>query len=332
MRILAIESSCDETAASVVEDGRRVLSNVISSQVEVHAEFGGVVPELAARHHLDAIGHVVQKALNNAHVTLDDIDLITATQGPGLMGALLCGFCFAKSLAWTKKIDFIGTDHLEGHLLSVLLLDSLPPFPYVALLASGGHTAIYYVTSPTEFEKMGQTLDDAAGEAYDKVSKAMGMGYPGGKQIDELAKAGNPTKIQFPRTYLDKDKFNFSFSGIKTAVNRYIETCEDLDKEKADICAGFQEAVIEVLSHKLLHAAEVKNCRNICVVGGVAANQGLQKYLTAEVEKRGWKLYVPPVSLCGDNAAMMTVSAYYRYEKGERTCLFADTYSRQRHT
>ena len=331
MRILGIESSCDETAASVVEDGRKILSNVVASQIDVHAEFGGVVPELAARYHLDAISPVVRKALSDSNVTLEEIDVITATQGPGLMGALLCGFCFAKSLSFATGIDFLGSDHLEGHLLSVLLMDSPPSFPYVALLASGGHTAIYYVTSPTTFEKMGQTLDDAVGEAYDKVSKAMSMGYPGGKKIDDLAQLGDSTKIHFPRTYLDKEKFDFSFSGIKTAVGRYLETCASVETEKKDIAASFQQAVIEVLSHKLLHAAKVKNCKTICVVGGVAANRGLKEHLEKETQQRGWTFCVPPLSLCGDNAAMIAASAYWRYQNGERSSLSADTYSRHRH-
>lgn len=329
MRILAIESSCDETAASVVENGKKILSNIVASQIDVHAEFGGVVPELAARHHLEAIGPVVRKALTEANVTLNEINLITATQGPGLMGALLCGFCFAKSLSFSTGIDFVAADHLEGHLLSPILMDPAPTFPYVALLASGGHTAIYWVTAPTEFEKMGQTLDDAVGEAYDKVSKAMGMGYPGGKMIDDLAHEGDASKINFPRTYLDKDKFNFSFSGIKTAVSRYLEMCSSIEAEKANICAGFQKAIIDVLVHKLLHAAKVKDCSTICVVGGVAANKGLRE--TLEKEKREMELFIPPLSLCGDNAAMIAVSAYWRYQRGERTFLAADTYSQQRH-
>ncbi|MEJ2154795.1 MAG: tRNA (adenosine(37)-N6)-threonylcarbamoyltransferase complex transferase subunit TsaD [Desulfobacteraceae bacterium] len=331
MRILGIETSCDETAAAVVENGRRMLSSVVSSQIDVHHLYGGVVPELASRKHIEAIVPVVEQALTDVGLMPADIDAVAATQGPGLVGALLVGFSFAKAFAYARNVRFLGVDHLEGHLTSVLLSDSPPTFPYVALLASGGHTAIYHVKSEGRYDLLGQTRDDAAGEAYDKVAKMLGLGYPGGGVIDRMARSGNPG-ITFPRPYLDKDKFDFSFSGIKTAVYRHIQTlgAPPTPEHQADIAAAFQAAVVDVLAHKVLHAAEIMRCRRVAVVGGVAANQGLKERLLRETSGHSIELHIPPLPLCGDNAAMIAAAAYHHLQKGTETCLQEDVYSRHR--
>ena len=278
MIILGIETSCDETAAAVVVDGTTILSSVVSSQIAVHHPYGGVVPELASRKHIEAIVPVVNEALSTSGIDSKKLDAIAATRGPGLVGALLVGFCFAKSYAFALDIPWIGVNHLEGHINSVFLEADPPPFPFVALLVSGGHTSVYHVTSHTGFELLGQTHDDAAGEAFDKVAKMLGLGYPGGKVIDRLAGEGNPGNIVFPRPFLKKSAFDFSFSGLKTAVLRYIQNHRDDYKQQIpDIVAGFQEAVVDVLSHKVINAALKKGCDHIALVGGVAANNRLRE-------------------------------------------------------
>lgn len=334
MRILGIETSCDETAAAIVEDGQQILSSIVASQVDVHHVYGGVVPELASRMHIEAIVPVVEQALEASGLAPDDIDAVAATQGPGLVGALLVGFSFAKAYAYANNLSFLGVDHLEGHLYSVLLSDTPPQFPYVALLASGGHTAIYHVTAKGRYDLLGQTRDDAAGEAYDKVAKMMGLGYPGGGIIDQMARRGDPESIPFPRPYLDKEKFDFSFSGIKTAVHRYVESLSEsiTDAHQADIAAAFQAAVVDVLTHKVLYAAEVKQCRHVAVVGGVAANRGLRERLERESAGKGIKLHIPPLSLCGDNAAMIAAAAHRHFMDGAESSLKDDVYSRHRRT
>lgn len=331
MRILGIETSCDETAAAVVEDGRRILSSVVASQVDVHHIYGGVVPELASRMHIEAIAPVVSQAIEASGLYQTEIEAVAATQGPGLVGALLVGYSFAKAYAYALSVPFFGVDHLEGHLSSVLLSQTPPPFPYVALLASGGHTAIYYVKAEGQYDLLGQTRDDAAGEAYDKVAKMMGLGYPGGGIIDQLAKKGDSKRIAFPRPFLDKQKFDFSFSGIKTAVYRHIQShgASLTQDHQADIAAGFQAAVIDVLAHKIVHAAEIKHCRHVAITGGVAANQGLRERLEREAMDRGLELYIPPISLCGDNAGMIAGAAYHHFCSGACTSLEKDVYSRQ---
>ena len=274
MIILGIETSCDETAAAVVVDGTTILSSVVSSQIAVHHPYGGVVPELASRKHIEAIVPVVNEALSTSGIDSKKLDAIAATRGPGLVGALLVGFCFAKSYAFALDIPWIGVNHLEGHINSVFLEADPPPFPFVALLVSGGHTSIYHVTSHTGFELLGQTHDDAAGEAFDKVAKMLGLGYPGGKVIDRLAGEGNPGNIVFPRPFLKKSAFDFSFSGLKTAVLRYIQNHKDDYKQQIpDIVAGFQEAVVDVLSHKVINAALKKGCDHIALVGGRGRKQ-----------------------------------------------------------
>ena len=275
MIILGIETSCDETAAAVVKDGTGILSSVVSSQVKIHGRYGGVVPELASRKHIEAIVPVVDEALSEAGLPLKDIDAVAVTRGPGLVGALLVGFTFAKSLAFALKIPWVGVNHLEGHINSVFLEANPPSFPFVALLASGGHTSIYHITDHLTAELMGQTRDDAAGEAFDKVAKMLDLGYPGGGIIDRLAKQGDPASIRFPRSYLDKETFDFSFSGIKSAVQRYITAHQDkYSKQIPDIAAGFQEAVLEVLSYKVIRAAVKKGCDRIALVGGLPPTAG----------------------------------------------------------
>jgi len=329
MIVLGIESSCDETAAAVVDSGTRILSSVVASQVAVHHPYGGVVPELASRKHIEAIVTVVNQAIVESGVGQDHIDGVAVTQGPGLVGALLVGFSFAKAYAHGRGLPWVGVNHLEGHMNSVFLGDNSPPFPYVALLVSGGHTSIYHVTSHIGYEQMGQTLDDAAGEAFDKVSKMLGLGYPGGGVIDRMATQGDPEKIPFPRTYLEKSGFDFSFSGIKTAVKRYIMTHEDTYADEIpDIAAGFQEAVVEVLTYKLIRAAQTKACNHVALVGGVAANSRLRGCLTDMAAKAGMQVYIPAIELCGDNAAMVAAVGYHYLNAGARARLDDDVYSR----
>ncbi len=331
MIILGIESSCDETAAAVVENGNTIRSSVVSSQVNVHHRYGGVVPELASRKHLEAIVPVVDEALEKARMQLSGIEAIAVTRGPGLVGALLVGFSFAKSMAYALDIPWVGVNHLEGHINSVFLEPDPPSFPYIALLVSGGHTSIYYVTDHTSAELLGQTRDDAAGEAFDKVAKMLNLGYPGGVVIDRLARQGDPAKIKFPRAYLDKSTFDFSFSGIKSAVHRYIADHPDrYQKQIADITAGFQEAVLDVLSYKALRAARDRNCRRIALVGGVAANSRLREMLATKAAESGITLFTPALHLCGDNAAMIAGAGYHYLKAGMVAELRDDVFSRSR--
>ncbi len=330
MIILAVESSCDETAAAVVRDGTLILSSVVASQIDIHHRYGGVVPELASRRHLEALVPVTEEALAAAGLNAQQLDAVAATRGPGLVGALLVGFSFAKAYAYTLGIPFYGVNHLEGHIASLFLKAEAPEFPFAALLVSGGHSSLYHVRGHTDSELMGQTRDDAAGEAFDKVSKMLGLGYPGGAKIGELAEKGNPEKISFPRVWLDKSQHEFSFSGLKTAVGRYIQTHEEYREEIPDIAAGFQEAVVEVLSGKLLFAAEVKKCRTVALVGGVAANRRLREKIREDAGKKGLAVHIPPVSLCGDNAAMIAAAAYHYLQKGCATDWDADVYSRHK--
>ena len=329
MIVLGIETSCDETAAAIVKDGREVLSSVVASQIDVHHPYGGVVPELASRKHIEAIEPVVTSAMDQAGMAFSQIDGIAVTQGPGLIGALLVGFNFARGLAYAMGVDYVGINHLEAHMNSVYLEPDPPEVPFVGLLVSGGHTGIYHVTSHTTLALLGQTRDDAAGEAFDKVSKMLDLGYPGGKIIGELALKGDPDKIKFPRPYLDKDDFDFSFSGLKSAVRRYIEMHpKDYKDHIADIAAGFQESVVDVLVHKIITAARQKKSRHLAVVGGVAANQRLRKKVFAESDKLGLKVFMPSLAYCGDNAAMIAASGYHHLVRGEACGMTDDVYSR----
>jgi len=331
MKILGIETSCDETAAAVVENGTEILSSVVASQIAIHKPYGGVVPELASRKHIEAIVPVVRQALENADATAASIDAVAVTRGPGLVGALLVGFTFAKAWAYARHLPWVGVNHLEGHINSVFLTGAPPSFPFVALLVSGGHTSIYHVTGHTGVELMGQTRDDAAGEAFDKVAKMLGLGYPGGGIIGKLSKKGDPAAIKFPRSYLDKAAFDFSFSGLKSAVRRYIETHQaDYRERTADIAAGFQEAVVDVLSYKLINAARVKTCGSIAVVGGVAANERLRDKVVAEAAERELSVHIPPSVLCGDNAAMIAAIGYHYLKEGKRSSLGDDVFSTTR--
>jgi len=327
MIILGIETSCDETAASIVLDGTTILSSVVASQVALHHPYGGVVPELASRKHMETIVPIVEEAIALSGVPGKKINAVAVTSGPGLVGALLVGFCFAKAYAFANNLPWIGVNHLEGHINSVFLTPDPPPFPFVCLLASGGHTNIYYVTSHMVSECLGQTRDDAAGEAYDKVAKMLGLGYPGGAIIDHLAKKGNPEKIVFPRAHLGD--YDFSFSGLKTAVSRYIQDHkEDKKARMADIAAGFQASVVEVLSCKILDAAMKKKCAHIAIVGGVAANKGLREKIQQEACSKGIEVHIPPVELCGDNAAMVAATGYHYLKNGIVAAMDSDVFSR----
>jgi N6-L-threonylcarbamoyladenine synthase len=327
--VLGVESSCDETAAALVRDGDTILSSVVASQEEVHHRYGGVVPELASRRHMEAILPVMRAALAQAGLGLAEIDAVAATRGPGLIGSLLVGFSFAKALAFALRIPWVGVNHLEAH-IHALFLDSNPPrFPFVALLASGGHTGLYFVSSHMSMELLGQTRDDAAGEAFDKVAKMLSLGYPGGAVIDRLARQGDRDRIRFPRPFIEKDSCDFSFSGIKTAVGRYLREHPDSSPiHVADIAAGFQEAVVEVLVYKLVRAARTQACRRVALAGGVAANSRLRERLRQDAGAEGMEVYLPSARLCGDNAAMVAALGCRLVESGKLAGLEDDVFSR----
>jgi N6-L-threonylcarbamoyladenine synthase len=329
MIILGIESSCDETAAALVRDGTKILSSVVASQIDVHNKYGGVVPELASRMHIEAIVPVVEQAFDKAGIKLDEIDGVAATRGPGLTGALLVGFTFAKSFAWARKLAFAGVNHLEAHIHSLFLSDNPPEFPFTALVVSGGHTNIYNVSSEDDFELMGQTRDDAAGEAFDKVAKMLGLGYPGGPAIEKAAKTKNPGLIKFPRTMLEPESFDFSFSGLKSSVARHIHTAGiRTDSEKAQVAASFQEAVIDVLSAKVIMAARNRANSRIGVAGGVSANRTFIEKLSEKAGRQGIKIFTPPSGLCGDNGAMIAARGYAMIRRGKLCSLDQDVFSR----
>lgn len=318
--ILGIESSCDETAAAVVKNGKEVLSNVINSQVELHKKYGGVVPEIASRKHIETIDAVVEEALTDAGVTLDDIDAIAVTYGPGLVGALLVGVSFAKGLAYTAKKPLVPVHHIRGHIMANFLAhpDLKPPF--VCLVASGGHSHIVNVKDYTEFEILGRTRDDAAGEAFDKIARVIGLGYPGGPLIDKLAKEGNKHAFEFPRVRMDKDSLDFSFSGVKTAVINALHKMDQNGEEynKADVAASFQEAVTDVLCEHTIEAAKKQGSKIIALAGGVASNSALREKMTEWAKKDGISVVYPSPILCTDNGAMIACAGYYGYVAGER--------------
>lgn len=330
MLTLAIETSCDDTAAAVVHaEQRRVLSSIISSQHEVHNPFGGIVPELASRRHIEMIQPVVAEALARAGVTLDHIKLIAATQGPGLVGSLLVGFTFAKALALTRNLPCVGVDHLAGHLLSCLLEQDTPSFPYTALIVSGGNTALFRVDSPTSYIRLGRTRDDAAGEAFDKVAKMLHLGYPGGPIIARLAEQGNAQAYAFPRAWLAKDSLDFSFSGLKTAVHNTVMASDQSDETVVcDICASFEEAVVEVLTHKTIMATHSNQHNQVVLGGGVAANKRLRQRIQTLCQQEGLKLFLPSPVFCTDNAAMIALAGYHAYQNGQEAEPDADAYSR----
>jgi N6-L-threonylcarbamoyladenine synthase len=332
MLLLAIESSCDETAAAILQDGSRLLSSVVDSQVQVHSPYGGVVPELASRRHIETIYTVVEEALKQADICLDQLNAIAVTQGPGLIGSLLVGVSFAKALAYAKNLPCLGVDHMAGHLLSIFLGESHPSFPYVALVASGGHSSIYLVKAPLSYEVIGQTRDDAPGEAFDKVAKLLGLGYPGGPKIADHAKNGNPEAISFPRAWLEADSLDFSFSGVKTAVVNYVNGEQQKNDELhiPDICASFQEALADVLVVKIIAAAQKFNIPRVVLAGGVGANLRLRDLLRTRCQKEDIKVFLPPKKYCTDNAAMIAIAGYYLFKNNNQGPghLDMDVYSR----
>ena len=318
--ILAIESSCDETAASVVKNGRCVLSNIISSQIAIHTLYGGVVPEIASRKHIEKINQVVEAALKEADVTLDDIDAIGVTYGPGLVGALLVGVAEAKAIAYAKKKPLVGVHHIEGHVsANYIEHPDLEP-PFLCEIISGGHTHLVIVKDYGSFEILGRTRDDAAGEAFDKVASAIGLGYPGGPKIDKLAKEGNPHAIDFPRAHMEDAPYDFSFSGVKSAVLNHLNKCRMTGEPivEADIAASFQQAVVDVLVDNAIRAAKDYHMDRLAIAGGVASNGALRAAMEAACEKEGIRFYRPSPIFCTDNAAMIGVAAYYEYQKGTR--------------
>lgn len=321
---LAIESSCDETSAAVLRGGRCVLSNIISTQIPVHQKFGGVVPEIASRKHIVNIMPVIDEALRKAEVSLADIQQVAVTYGPGLVGALLVGVSAAKSLAFSLGVPLIGVNHLEGHIFANFLsAPELEP-PFMALVVSGGHTSLVHVKGYNHFSLMGQTRDDAAGEAFDKVARVMGLPYPGGPQIDRLAKEGNPQAIDFPKALQEKGNYEFSFSGLKSAVLNYLNSMKLKGQEinKADVAASFQNSVIKVLIAKAMEAMEQTGMDTLVLAGGVAANSALESRLRAAAEARGVKFYYPSHILCTDNAAMIGCRAYYQGQAGGYSDLY----------
>jgi len=328
MNILGIETSCDETSAAVLHDGI-VRSNVISSQL-VHSEYGGVVPELASRAHQRLIVPVVEEALRTAGTEKNQLDAVAVTFGPGLMGALLVGLSFAKALAYGLRIPLVGVNHMEGHLYSNLIDDPKPGFPFLCMIVSGGHTQLVLVREPLEHELLGETLDDAAGEAFDKVAKMLGLGFPGGPAVDKLARRGDPGFVKFPRSLLGDESLDFSFSGVKTAVlywlreNGHSHAGSNVPGSApagsaarlADLCASFQAAVIDVLAEKLLRAVRKTGVSDVALAGGVSANSGLRRRLQALADERGFRLFLPKFEYCTDNGAMIAMAGYLRFMKG----------------
>jgi N6-L-threonylcarbamoyladenine synthase len=332
MRVLAIETSCDDTGAAVVVNGRKILSNVVSSQVSLHQRYGGVVPELASRRHIESIVPVVTEALETAKMRLTDVDGFAVTHGPGLVGSLLIGLSFIKSLAFVTGLPFVGVNHIEAHLSAIFLDKNPPQFPFIGLVVSGGHTSLFRVDGFGKYERLGQTRDDAAGEAFDKVAKLMGLGYPGGPIIDELSKKGDPNAIRFPRALLGKDSFDFSFSGLKTAVVNYVkshpEPVEDYPEGLIrDIVSSFQEAVVDILVRKTLRAVQHQGLRRVVLSGGVAANGRLRQRMGEEAAQYRVKLYIPSPSFCTDNAAMVGVVGYEYLKRGIRSDFSLNAFS-----
>jgi len=332
MLLLAIESSCDETAAAILQNGSRLLSSVVDSQVQVHSPYGGVVPELASRRHIETIYPIVEETLKQAAIQLDQLDAIAVTQGPGLIGSLLVGVSFAKALAYVKNLPCFGVDHMAGHLLSIFLGKKHPDFPYVALVASGGHSSIYLVRDSLSYEMIGQTRDDAPGEAFDKVAKLLGLGYPGGPIIAKYANTGNPEAIPFPRAWLDADSLDFSFSGVKTAVVNYVngEQQKNIDLHIPDICASFQEAVADVLVGKTMAAARKSGVPRVVLAGGVGANLRLRDLLRSRGQEEDIEVFLPPKNFCTDNAAMIAIAGYHLFKNSKQGPgrLDMDVYSR----
>ncbi|MBI5632419.1 MAG: tRNA (adenosine(37)-N6)-threonylcarbamoyltransferase complex transferase subunit TsaD [Nitrospirae bacterium] len=318
MLILGIDTSCDDTSAAVVQDGRKIISNIVSSQSDIHTKYGGIVPELASRRHIEMIMPVVEEALTHAGITLPDLSAVAVCHGPGLIGSLLVGCSFAKAICYGKNIPLIGVNHLEGHLLSPFLEEQAPEFPFISLVVSGGHTSLYLAEDYGRYSVMGKTRDDAAGEAYDKVSKLLGLSYPGGPIIDRLAREGNARAVAFPRAYLP-DTLDFSFSGVKTAVLQHVRKLSPDSSPitehslLSDIAASFQSAVVDVLVRKTEWAVNKTGIRRVAISGGVSANSGLRQKMKEMGAKQRIDLFIPSVSLCTDNAAMIAAAGYHRF-------------------
>ncbi|MDD2902826.1 MAG: tRNA (adenosine(37)-N6)-threonylcarbamoyltransferase complex transferase subunit TsaD [Syntrophales bacterium] len=331
MLILGIETSCDETAAAVVADGRRILSSVVATQFELHAQYGGVVPELAARRHLENILPVIQGALDEAGVSGKEIDGLAVTQGPGLIGALVIGMAVGKALALAWNKPLAGVHHLQAHILAAFLTDNPPAFPFVALVVSGGHTNLYQVHDFQQMDLLGRSRDDAAGEAFDKVAKLLRLGYPGGVIIEQLAAQGNSETFPLPRPRILQEPLTFSFSGLKTAVAHQVAKNPEIltnPSLQADLAASFQEAVVDSLTSRAFLALEETGCQRLVVSGGVAANGRLRQVLQEKAAAAGIELFLPPLSLCTDNAAMVAAAGYHRLQAGDRLDLDADVFSR----
>lgn len=318
--ILAIESSCDETAAAVVRNGREVLSNVISSQIALHTIYGGVVPEIASRKHIEKINPVVEEALRQSGMKLSEMDAVAVTYGPGLVGALLVGVSAAKAISFASGIPLIGVHHIEGHISANYIENKDLEPPFICLVVSGGHTHLVKVCDYGEYQILGRTRDDAAGEAFDKAARAIGLGYPGGPKIDHISKEGNPEAIHFPRAKVDEDDLDFSFSGLKSAVLNYLNSCEmkNIPVNQADVAASFQQAVIDVLIEHSMAALSRYRINKFAIAGGVASNSGLRAALETVCSAKGIRFYHPSPVLCTDNAAMIGAAAYYEYQKGVR--------------
>lgn len=318
INVLAIETSCDETAAAVVRNGREVRSNIISSQIELHKIYGGVVPEIASRKHIEKINQVIEEALSAAETSLDDIDVIGVTYGPGLVGALLVGVAEAKAISFAAKKPLIGVHHIEGHIAANYIEHKQLKPPFLCLIVSGGHTDLVLVKDYGEFKIIGKTRDDAAGEAFDKVARAIGLGYPGGPKIDKLSREGNPNAIMFPRAHIEGAPYDFSFSGLKSAVLNYLNSLEMKREEinRADVAVSFQEAVVDVLVSRTILAAKEFRMKSVAIAGGVAANSALQKAMSKACAENGLDFYCPSPVYCTDNAAMIGAAAYYEYVKG----------------
>ncbi|MFQ5899153.1 MAG: tRNA (adenosine(37)-N6)-threonylcarbamoyltransferase complex transferase subunit TsaD [Candidatus Methylomirabilia bacterium] len=322
MLVLGIETSCDETAAAVLADGGKILASVVASQDKIHASYGGVVPELASRRHLEVILPVIEQALDDARVTLRELQGIAVTQGPGLVGSLLVGCSVAKALAYVHRLPLVAVNHLEGHVFSAVLVEPRPEYPFLALVVSGGHTALYLVPEPLRYRLVGQTRDDAAGEAFDKVAKLLQLGYPGGPVIERTAKRGDPHAIPFPVAQMTDGAPDFSFSGIKTAVSLFVRQHAPLSELMvADVAASFQATAVKMLARKTVKAALRQSVKRVVLTGGVAANSTLRAALRTEAEERGWELFIPPPSLCTDNAAMIAAAGDARLLAGERAPL-----------